>query len=454
MQDRRNEEGPSPATIFGDLLPGVAFASQGTSGELTVWAKGPRAAARLRERLGAGATVIQADRDRLEASISVAQISARFGTGEILHDPSGVATRSRAVVALAQTMRAHLGRLLRLALFDAERRRVTLVLAKPKKAEAGRVNEALLKAQTALALASHTVVSNGAATFDVLYAFDAPRGRFAPIDALTVRRLRTTALVERARRLILAGAGLASVISHTAHAAQQDLGRMGAQTPGQATGQTTAQTGGGAVGQVGAQGGTADGEGSYAVDALITFGDPAFRVQLDGMALRRDGETMGEIGSHLYRRDPETGLVGLTARWNDLGPDERWQVGVEAERYMGRTTLVGEIGYEDGLAGRDDVYGNVGVGYYPNDRTSLYLVAGYTLGEPVVQASVEFQPAGEALPGLSLFADGGMGVNGDGFVTAGLRYAFGSGRTLIERDRREIVRRRINPLALALDSQS
>lgn len=432
--ETQTHESDAAQAMFGDLLAGVAFASRGSDGELTVWAKGPRAAARLRDRLGPMARVVLSDRDQLEKSLSVAQISARFGDGEILHDPSGVATRSRAIVALTEAMRERLGRLLSLALFDAGRRRVTLVLAKPRQAEADQVNAALLKAQTALALADFPALAEVGAAFDILYTFDTPRGRFVPADAITVRRLRTSALVARARKLILVGAGIASVVGHTVQAAQQDVPR--------------------AIGQVGAQGGGAAGQGSYAVDGLVTFGGPSFRAQLEAMALRRDGEEIGEVGAHLYRRDPDSGLVGVTARWNDLGPDERWQVGIEAERYFGRTTLVGEIGYENGLGGREDAYGNVGVGYYPTDRTSLYLLAGYTLGEPVLQASVEFQPAGEALPGLSLFADGGIGVNGDGFISAGLRFAFGSGRTLIERDRHEIVRRRINPLALALDSQS
>ena len=425
MQDGRLTK--TPGAVLGDTLGDIAFARRAADGHLTIWAKGPRARARLRDRFGPATRIVLTDVGRLERASTLAEMSNRFGSGDIVYDPSGVATRAGAVVRLAAALRAQLGDTLQLALFDAERRRVTLVLRRPRRTDAGQASAILLEAQAALGRSA----DDDDQIFGVLFTFSAPHGRFVPVDRISLRRLRGSARMARIRKSLAGAAALAAAASFADPVLAQE---------------TPAQFGG--------EGGTSADEGAYAAEGKVSFNGPMLNFQFEGMAIRRDGLTTGEIGTHLYRRDPDNGLVGLTARWNDLGPDQRWQVGVEAERYNGPTTLLGEIGYEEGPDGQDGLYANAGIGYYPTPASSVYLVAGYTLGEPIAQASIEVQPASEALPGLSLFADGGVGVSGEAFVTAGLRFTFGSGGSLIDRDRRELIRRRINPLALAPDSQS
>ena len=418
-----------PGGLLYPEVSGTSYACRQPGGRVRILAKGQRAAKRIAAKAGRAATVKLVDRRKMDAAPSIEHLLAYLGDGEILHDPSGVATRARATLRLVEELSAKLGDDLSLALFDGERRRIICVLDRPACPDTASINEALRRAQIVLAGIDPAMLGQDDFAPSVAFTFSSPRGRFVPIDRRSARRLMRRRMVQKLKSIVALSATAGTAVTHVAASAQQ------------------------VSGQIGGFGGVSQGDGAGAGEASIAIQNSVFGVQVDGVTGRIDGETFAEAGGHIYHRDPETGLIGVTGRWNDLGGPERWQVGVEAEYYLNRFSLVGEAGYEDSSGRSADIYGLAGVGYYPSDFSSFYVVGGYTLGEAVVQGSFEIQPAARAIPGLSVFADGGLGVSGNGFAAVGLRFAFGGGNaSLIKRDREGMIRRKINPMAL--DSSS
>lgn len=418
-----------PGGLLHGNAAGASYACRQRGGRVRILAKGQRSARRIAAKTGRAATVKLVNRRKMDAAPSIEHLLAYLGEGEILHDPSGVATRSRATLRLVSELAGKLGDDLSLALFDGERRRIVCVLDQPACPDTDSVNAVLRRAQIVLAGMDPAILAQDDFAPSVIFTFSPPRGRFVPIDRRSARRLVRRRLMRKIRSMIAFSVTASSAASHVAASAQQ------------------------VSGQVGGFGGVSQREGAGAGEAAIAIQSSVFGVQVDGVAGEINGKTVAETGGHIYHRDPETGLIGVTGRWNDLGGPERWQVGVEAEYYMGRFSLVGEAGYEDSSGRSADVYAIGGAGYYPSDNSSFYVVGGYTLGEAVVQGSFEIQPAARAIPGLSVFADGGLGVSGSGFAAVGLRFAFGgSSSSLIKRDREGVIRRKINPMAL--DSSS
>lgn len=415
--------------VFGADLGGVAYAARDRRGRLLVKAKGPRTAARLRARLGPNAQLSLVDRGRLDRCPSLEHLAAAFGPGDPVYDPSAVVSRARTLAEFVLSLRAALGEDLDLALFSAGERAVILVLRRPIDGRIERVNAVLARAQKAFAALREQACAEGFAPA-VRFTFAAPTSPATPIDRRSHRRLLRRRLGRRLARVAVGSVGAASFAASLAAPAQAQP-----------------------VGQIAGQGGAHDGS-AYGVDGAFGVAGSGVKFQAEGGFIDLDGQTLGDGMAHLFRRDPDTGLWGVTVRWGEVDGMTRWQFGLEAERYIGRTTLTGEFGYEDTDVAGENPYGFAGVGFYPSDHMSIYLTGGYTLGEGVAQASLEVQPAAAAMPGLSLFADAGVGASSEGFVMAGLRFTFGVASSLIDRDRRELIRRRVNPVMFAPDSAS
>lgn len=412
--------------VFGDDLGGVAYAARDAKGRLTVLVKGARTASRLRSRFGRSVRVRLIDRQRLDGAPSLQDLAAIFGPGAPVYDPSAVASRAHTLTRFVLSMRAVLGDSLSLALFSTRERAVVLVLRQPDHAEADAVNAVLARAQRAfLALRDQAVAEGFAPT--IRFTFDMPRGGLTPIDRRSLRRMRLDAA---RRRLGRAAAGSVSILSMATSAAQAQV-----------------------VGQAGVQGGQGPDGSVYGVEGAVGMAGEGLRFQADGSVLDLEDGTASDVAAHFFSRD-SAGLIGVTARWGEVYDASRWQFGVEAERFFDRMTLTGEVGYEDSDAAGSGAYGYAGVGFYPTDHMSLYFTGGHTQGEGVGQVSFEVQPAADAMPALSLFADAGIGVASEGFILAGLRFTFGARSSLIERDRRELIRKRVSSGVHAPDSTS
>lgn len=408
---------------------GIAYASRSRGGRARILAKGPRAAGRISKIVGERADIAIVDRRKMDAARSLEHLVDYLGSGETIYDPSGVGMRAAAILSLTRAVAASRKVRFRLALYDARHRKIVFVLHRPAGGLA-QVNAVLREAQHVFrALVSELDFGEGFSPA-VAFIFTRPRGQFVPVDRRSASRLWRNRIVQKAKRLVAFSAGAATAMSHTAVYANENN----------------------VVGQVSGFGGVSQGDGGGGGEFVLGVPGDDIGFQAEGAIADIDGTTTGEVAAHIYHRDPESGLIGITGRWNDLGSLERWQVGVEAERYFDNVTLVGEVGFEDSTSRSGDIYGLAGLGIYPSPNSSLYVIGGYTLGEGVVQGSFEVQPAADALPGLSIFADGGIGVSGDGFASVGVRFTFGKPASLIDRDRSQLVRRKLNPMAL--DSSS
>lgn len=191
----------------------------------------------------------------------------------------------------------------------------------------------------------------------------------------------------------------------------------------------------------------------------------AFGLQLDGLAGYQDGDFVGGFGTHLFWRDPEVGLVGVTGAYADgdsgssssstavttvgviqttttttssTADREVVRLGGEGEYYFSRITLGGHAGYQFGEGVENGFYGTATLRGYPTDDLALSLSGHYAEGSGAAgSVGAEFRPGFDGLPGFALFADATAGE--DDFVAAlvGFRFYFGPSQTLIDRHRRD-----------------
>ncbi len=207
-------------------------------------------------------------------------------------------------------------------------------------------------------------------------------------------------------------------------------------------------------GKAGGLGGSADdksfygGFGSLSVPLGCQFG-----VQFDGDASSYDNRFLGNVGAHLFWRDPSNALLGLYGsytRWDEFGGLDAGHVAVEGELYRGRWTLRGIAGAEFGNSVSQTVgsviqtydvktrfFDEVNLAYYLNDDLKVYVGHRYVYGKNALALGGEWGlPLGRGVM-ASLFAEGRIGESGDDGVWGGLRFYFGQHDKSLMRRHRE-----------------
>jgi len=146
--------------------------------------------------------------------------------------------------------------------------------------------------------------------------------------------------------------------------------------------------------------------------------------------------TSAAFGLHLFRRDPERGMIGLYADWGYTNPEHGGRFGVEGALYRDRWTLGALVGVRSGTNLYTRAFDEIDVTYYFSDGFKGSVGHRYTARGHVANLSAEFAPA--ALPGWSLFGEVEAGEDDNRSAYAGLRYVFGGQRqpSLMARDRR------------------
>jgi hypothetical protein len=189
-------------------------------------------------------------------------------------------------------------------------------------------------------------------------------------------------------------------------------------------------------GKISAQGGAVDGDGSgIAVGTLTLPLGEQFGAQADGALGTVGGDFYGAGGGHLFWRDPEAALVGLTASYANLDGIGMQRYGAEAEIYLPQVTFGLHAGYQAGEVDHG-VFGTGTVSWYATDDLRLTAGGGYAPDNGFGKLGVEYQPGFAALPGLAFFADGEIsGDNSQAF--AGFRYYFGETKSLKLRHRQD-----------------
>lgn len=200
--------------------------------------------------------------------------------------------------------------------------------------------------------------------------------------------------------------------------------------------------------KVSAQGGNIGGaDGSVADAALSLPLGHSFGVQIDASTGNYQNSNYDGVGLHLFARDPARGLIGVTGSNQSLGSIKQNRVGVEGEAYFTNTTLRMRAGYQDGDT-KNGSYGDVSARLYATDNLAFSAGLGSSPLSSTFSAGVEWQPNFASMPGLAVFAQGSSADNSYTTATAGVRYYFGSSKSLIKRHRND------DPDTLLLDGTS
>lgn len=341
-------------------------------------------------------------------------------------DPTGAVTRARGIVCCARFLRARLGDRLAGVYFEPVRRTFYVILDRSRFQSQEREDADARRA--ALRLVATTIRSwrRGEKAFDmqVRVGYALPRRmELVPVEEASVPSA-ARSWVERALPRSVAAsvaAGLAAM--------------FGLGAPPQAMAEGPAVSG--PNGKLSLQGGAVDGDGTGLVvgSGSLPLGR-SFGAQLDGAAGAVDGDFYGAVGGHIFWRDPEAALVGLTASHATLDDTDMQRYGAEAELYLPQVTFGVRAGYQTGDVD-NGFFGNGDVSWYVTDDLRLSIGGGYASHEGFGRAGVEFQPGIAALPGLAFFADGEVGENGYDRVLAGFRYYFGDTKSLKLRHRQD-----------------
>jgi len=184
--------------------------------------------------------------------------------------------------------------------------------------------------------------------------------------------------------------------------------------------------------------GEADGDvsGGGAASLSVPIGH-SFGFQIDGLAGELDTNATVGVGLHMFWRDPEVALLGLIYSHVDFDIGDFDRAGVEGEYYMSNMTFKAKVGWQGGHNVSDSGFGGGSFGYYLLDN--LLLQAGVKGGSGNVLGSLlaEWQPGLSMAPGLTAFTNIGIGDESYEHVLFGVRYYFGSNKSLKDRHRQD-----------------
>ncbi len=199
-----------------------------------------------------------------------------------------------------------------------------------------------------------------------------------------------------------------------------------------------AQTTGPAVAQPNGEISTAAGIINNDTRAIIAgkFAAPlshSFGVQIDGSQIVGEGTDRGGLGGHVFYRDPQKYLLGMTGMWSRISSEDLYRVGPEAELYLKDVTFRISGGWQHGF---DETtgYGNAKVTYYPMDNLTVAVRGEAFSKVRSAGLEVEYQPNEKP---FTVFATGGDSNNADGTYLAGVRFTFGAPGTSLKQRHRQ-----------------
>lgn len=171
---------------------------------------------------------------------------------------------------------------------------------------------------------------------------------------------------------------------------------------------------------------------------------PNFGLQLDGLYTDVSQREFFGGGVHLFWRDSEKGLVGITGSGVHEEDVYSLQGGFEAEYYLDLFT----IGLQGGYAkikydieplpfidtNTTDPYGTAYLSFYPIENLMLSASCTSAFDNDLFQGQIEYQTP---INGLSLFAEYAQGDNDYDHGLIGMRFYFGEKKSLKKRHRED-----------------
>lgn len=164
----------------------------------------------------------------------------------------------------------------------------------------------------------------------------------------------------------------------------------------------------------------------------------SYGFQLDLLAARQDGSGLSGLGGHLFWRDPDRGLLGLYSSGIRQNGGNYARHGVEADKYIDTYTASFRLARQV-MPGGDysGTVGSLGLTKYLGENLALSLGVEAAPGRNTTGLGVEWQPTSFGIPGLSFSLGVATGSHGYDAWGVGVRYYFGSYKTLQKRHRTE-----------------
>lgn len=185
--------------------------------------------------------------------------------------------------------------------------------------------------------------------------------------------------------------------------------------------------------------GNFDSNDTYFGTATATFPlGHRFGASVDGLGGNYSANSLWGAGGSLFWRNPDKGLLGIAGNNIKVGAINGYRGGVTGELYFDKFSILADAGYLGADTIDAGVYGELQLRWYPIDNLALGAGSAYANSIVAGLVNLEYMPAPNALPGLTLFADGGWGNEGYHSVMGGIRYYFGgTGKTLKAKHRED-----------------
>lgn len=190
-------------------------------------------------------------------------------------------------------------------------------------------------------------------------------------------------------------------------------------------------------GKVSVDGGNFDGHGGTLASASLSLPvGHAFGVQLDAAAGSIHSSGAGGFGAHVFWRDPDRALLGLTASSSRLEHADTRRIGAEGEAYFQNVTLRSRLGRQEG-DGKDGNYFNLGARWYITPDVMVSISGERAVERNYGRIGAEWQLNASSMPGLALYFDAVKGESHYDAALVGVRYYFGETKSLVQRHRRD-----------------
>ncbi|MCU0785313.1 MAG: hypothetical protein MUF81_14920 [Verrucomicrobia bacterium] len=196
--------------------------------------------------------------------------------------------------------------------------------------------------------------------------------------------------------------------------------------------------------KIGYAGGNMNSSEGHNFDGSVTFPvSRQFGFQADALYSRIANQDFYGGAGHLFWRNPDIGLVGLAGGYLGRSGVDTFQVGAEGEYYLGSFTFglfagVGSISYANAAPFIDTnptrFVGQISADYYVLDELRLGVSYTTAFHNNLVKGEAEYQTP---IRGLALTAEVTAGDHGYDDWLLGVRYYFGSNKSLRDRHRRD-----------------
>lgn len=349
---------------------------------------------------------------------------------KIIFDPTLIVSRSKALVTFVKEVRLRFPKLFAQFYFNYEKRKLHFTINLTE------LSESLIEVQKKLELLLLEFSSDLSFLLSISLSDSLPKGKVIAIDCETLKRRGFKKTIKKALHTMTTPLLIVyTTLTSMAHSATETNPTLPA---------------------VSTLNSWIGGTGNYFHDPLSKgwggFGELNGAIPLNhSTGAQLHGEygsiaqhNFGSIDGYLFWRDPNQGLLGPHLEYNKFRDFEYLLYGGHAEKYYTNLTLVAEGGAAHSDRNHIDDNKNTGYGelllhWYAEPDLRLHVGAAAIDNQTIGEIGVEFQPGFLALPGLSVFADGGVGKHDLKYADVGIRYYFGTEKPLVRRHREDNV---------------